>query len=1489
MKVTRIPAPLAGEHLAATSPAMQPETLPDWRQRLNFWAGRALTAEALEIEQEHRAARLAWQGRIPTAGVVSGFEVGLEAPALPQEELATAGYFVHVLPGYGLTVFGEDATVPRPLRIALGDIPIHSVRFRPGGEGPLEAPLPGSIATSSRELTIGGVHLDLDEFEPGRVPWAAVLIARPSELRAFHKIDPNDPCELDLSRDAFADERRVDATTLRWFELPATWETDPLLGNRDDPRWRNRLANFVFAAERDGAERHYLRYLQSRPAGDRWDTVLAESSLFPWEFFGVPLALLSSETDPAGNRRFFLDRASVVRSGGVARARSRPTALLASEESGAALFPHSAGTPGLWRARVDQFAEQLGGLRELPPSEQAARFQFVPPVGLLPENALDFLTTAEAMQIPTAPDQPPDRAATSHFFPAHFDVEAVPIPTEDLNAALAASAPLAPFDFADTGRDAVRVLVPLPQRLFDPRLLVVELEDPFFATELGRLLAVRQDWRQRHDFIQTIHEGLLARSTGPRPDPLEARQLELEAVESAADRAFGAIYVSPSGTLGPWEIGADFTRVEITPATVLFVRLRLDLENPPPQIEVRWRSGNDESRHVWTTPSDAPRERLDGEGIPRALSLWRLYAVSADELGLTANVVSGFTLHLEQGSAGLIDAGILAPQEQGAPGRVVLWSADEPAPSVEFQGGDWRRINNSAHLAAPFEDDFQPEFADGRSLADHLQEAEDALNPAGATPRPQPLSVAAHGLRRVLAELESEAGEADDLVDASFTRAQTNLYRIRKLVLGQSAAQKLLINPAIAVIAEQETAAASADQLGAFLSAAKTRPVRLADVTAITNPPTIARTAAPASGTRATVSRASAAALSTNLGVERTNPLINIPLTTAISTAGVSTIRGVETQPKAFDAGVLFKDSISVKDLGLTPKIRDILGQLPESGPTLPPRGISIGERFSEPAATSNLSYARAALSDLLGQLQRLRLPLVDQTVRSLTGADVSLLELQGRAMPVANSATLRTEAIAKLLTTTAITKDTDEAEVTLAAIDFVEIKSAILRTIERVVQQRRALLQRGNETLAVIETAAAAANARLGATSSPLTEARHDVSVARALRQEEQARVAAINTRRDALIREEVTFLAYVRPRAVDPVRRNAPGWKLENADALAPVPACLQRHDQPPDALRAYVQLFRHAPARWFPGIAPRLRELDTHDSLAELLAATQRSALLFSAEKRLPFTANISAAATRNALVSAFSIVEATRARASTMQLVRPDLRTWNDFHREAEQHSSLGDIIDGRHGHPALARAAADLLAQIEDVATCLHAEFATAPPALRLAWVERYSQFDQPTPLNNLTLLPRYGSLDRASRRRFQTFADWLFSRVNTGERDAFNLINDLIRICLLLASHAPVKALIAGHLPRPVPVRPGTLIPIRPFDPRLVRVGMEVQVWKAEKIVARARVEDLAGDGEVSARIERVETTTATTTLDQTMRVQFVPAAFGFARKIAQA
>ncbi len=1435
MKVAPITAPLPGEHLATTEPTMAPETAIDSRQRLNFWAGRALTADALELEQEHRAAKLARSGRLGTAGVVTGLDVALEPPAEAQETLGLAGHFLHLLPGYGITVSGEDVVIPRALRV------------------PLEA--------------ISLIANDKDEA--AEIPWAAVLLARPAELGIFENIDATDPCELDPSHDAFADERRLDAMVLRLFQLPLAWQDDPLLGDTGDARWRNRLAQLIFRAES-----------------------------LPWEAKGLPLALLATETLPGETPSFFLDRASVVRLGGRSRAPFRPFGI---------------GTPALWRARVDQFAEQLSRFSDLPATEQAAHFQFLPPVGLLPRNALEFLTTAEANLLSSTA---PDRAAVSHFFPESIAVEAVPMPLEDLDAELAASAPLAPFDFA-AGDDVVRMLVPVPQQVFDPRLLVVEQEDPFFAREVARLVSVRQDWRQRRDFQQLWVDGLTGFISGPRPPAaplaLEQGQFEPEPVEDDASLP-AAAYLSPNDTPGPWEISAPLVGEALTPATLLFVALRLDADQPPSRVEMRWQRKGEEFTHVWTEPSVPFAEQTDAAGNALAIPLTRFYAVTAGELGATGDAFTSFTLHLEDGRVALTEVGALLPERSswwmppvlvGAPtisrARVVFLAAQ----NVTFVGGDWKKIAGD-QLEAPFEERSEPDLG-GDLFEPRVIEVESALNPEVATPRPDPISVETDGLEKALATLAAEANEADDFIDTNFLRAQTNLYRIRKLILGETAAQKLLISPAISVIAEQQTAAASAATLNNYLAAAKLVKVQTSTVTEAIG--IIPRAAAPPATTggfrvaESTINQGNPFAAevmlktpspvvvsmgkTVNLGgaaetvgkFERvtTTSFPKVILDDSIGTASVDSSFGNIAGGKEF---VIRKETF-----GISP-IKIVFGQLPESGPLLPPRGLSIGQRFEEPPATTNLAFARSALVALVDQLPRLRLPLINQTVRSIRGTDVSLLELQGRSLPADTSASKRTAAVNALLDAAGvITNDaqTDEAEITLGALDLIEIKSAILRTIEAVVQQRRVTIDRGRLTIAAIAASAATTQARLSVLAAELAEARHDVNVARALRQEEDARIDAINDRRDAVLRDAVKFLAYVRPRAVDPVRRVVAGWKLESGDALAAVPACLRLHGDPPDGLHAYVQLFRQAPVRWFPAIAPRLRELDTPNKLFELLASTKQAATVFSAQQRVAFAQQVTHVETQNTLLSAFSIVEPSRLRAANLQFQVASTVSWTDLHQQAQDHSSLGDIIDGRHGNPALARSAAALLEQIEDVATCLHAEFAAVSAATRLLWVERYSQFDRASPLRDLTILPGYGSLDRAARRRFQAFVDWLFQRVESSATDAFGLVNDLIRICLLLASHAPVKTLIGGHLPRPLPVRPGVLIPVRPFDPKLVKVGMEVHIWKANTLVAHALVEDLS-QNEISARVDQVPTALAT--LDETMRVQFVPRALGIARAL---
>jgi hypothetical protein len=1432
MNVNPIATPLPGEHLAATFPTMRPETEAGYRQRLNFWAGRALTDDALELEQENRAAHLTWQGRLVTPGIVSGLEVALEEPSHPKA-FTLVQRFVHVLPGHGISATGEDVVVPRPLRVSLDHIPVQHVRAtRVSGE------------TDALDLRI-------HTFDERYVPWAAVLVLCPGELRAFGKVDPEDPCELDPSRDPFADERRLDAAHFRLITLPPALRRHPELippaapgepKPMDDPRWRNRLAHVVFATEAAGAARQYLRYFKSHAAGLEWDAVLKEHSRFTWELLGVPLALLGTEFIPGAsapnNRRFFLDRASVVRRGGRARARSRPTIRLATGTRNATLHPPGAGTPELWRAQVDQFAEHLSSFGRLTPADQVKHFQFIPPAGLLPRAALSFLDTEQAKALPTDPGQAPDRAAVSTFFPPIFAVEAVPIPAEDLDFALAASAPLAPFDLATTTEDLVRILVPLAQRVFDRNVLVVELEDPFFAAEVARLIAVRQDWRQRRDFVQLTRDGLqqlirgsesftpLPLSLPGQPQPVERGQFEPEPIELTAIGTAEA-YASPVNLLGVTEIRADFDVPHaVTPETVLFAGLRLDIEAPPALIEIIVRRGNNAFSHRWVTTPPPAEQQFDANGQALPVPLWRSFTVRADEMGLTSGNLDGFTLLIEGGRAAISAVGRIPA---GSTGVESWWNAED-GPAPEFTGGDWTHVPMIV-VMAPFEEFFNPTFPD-KSLEERLDEL-----PAFPASAGQPSkTVQQVGLEKLIEALSGQVDRANDYVDLAFLKTQANVHRIRQVLLGDEVADDLLISPVLSSVVKKKSARVAEEDLVAALKAAKAADARDANAPIAANASNVARFERLAAFQPQAVEAKAKAFIS-----KGTSAFVKV------ASASVDVIRSAEPAiGKGFDL-----------------------------------RTLTIAKRFDTGPVLLAYDYADVGLREVIAQIAKLDLGFdQDETVpdvttgaakRSVTFREIAngTVKLQDLEFVELVSDEERGDGL-----------QADTGRLLAKGVRRADATALILRRLEYYIARRRALIERAREVLNELHRGVAEANARLAVISMPLTEARHDVSVARALRLEEQQRVDAVNERRDALIRDEVKFLAYVRPRAVNPARHQAPGWKLDAANALAPVPACLRRHDQPPDPLRSYVLLFRHAPARWFTDIAPRIRELDTREKLIELLASTKRAALEFSSEKRLLFAQHVTHVATQNALLAGFSIVEAARTLAAGVQLTKPDLHSWEQFRRQAEQHSSLGDIIDGKHGHAALARAAANLLEQVEDVATCLHAEFAAVPPAIRLTWVERYSQFDRPAPLNDLTLLPRYGSLERSARRRFQAFVDWLFQRVSKTERDAFNLINDLVRICLLLASHAPVKNLIAGHLPRPVPVRPGVLIPIRPFDPRLVKVGMEVHVWQADKIVARARVEDLH-DGEVSARIERIQGTTQT--LDQTMRVQFLAPAFALA------
>jgi hypothetical protein len=289
--------------------------------------------------------------------------------------------------------------------------------------------------------------------------------------------DPMDPCELDPQDDAFADWQLADGTRVVLYAFPWEDRVDPV----PEATWRNRLAYQVFAAE----------------------AALAPGERLPWEEIGVPIGLIGFGADGAP---LWVDGFAVVRDGGRPH---RRTPLLSW-----------AGDPFLWQARLKQFAEQVAEVdwTTADPLEAFRAFAWLPPAGLLPRAAVQLRPPPDAAA--DVADPGPSTAA----FPEDYRVEAVPVPLEQLDAAIEASAALEPF--SATVPDRVRLLVPVPQAFYEPHLLQDEEVDPQFAQEIDELTTRRTDLLlQREDVerkAEALGRALVGRVPGfvlPQHDP----------------------------------------------------------------------------------------------------------------------------------------------------------------------------------------------------------------------------------------------------------------------------------------------------------------------------------------------------------------------------------------------------------------------------------------------------------------------------------------------------------------------------------------------------------------------------------------------------------------------------------------------------------------------------------------------------------------------------------------------------------------------------------------------------------------------------------------------------------------------------------------------------------------------------------------------------------------------------------------------------------
>ena len=189
------------------------------------------------------------------------------------------------------------------------------------------------------------------------------------------------------------------------------------------------------------------------------------------------------------------------------------------------------------------------------------------------------------------------------------------------------------------------------------------------------------------------------------------------------------------------------------------------------------------------------------------------------------------------------------------------------------------------------------------------------------------------------------------------------------------------------------------------------------------------------------------------------------------------------------------------------------------------------------------------------------------------------------------------------------------------------------------------------------------------------------------------------------------------------------------------------------------------------------------------------------------------------------------------------------SWQDARQAASKAVTLGDLLEGSHTRSDLRGFASRELDQIGNVATCLYSAFSQVKPALRMAWALELSQYDLAIDLRNLGRLARWGEVDYLERHAMQEMVEWLYGRIVSSNVQALGMMNDLVRICLLEASHAPVSGIISGYLPSDLQIHPGLLVALKAYELNSVRIGMQVHFFSGEEVVAEARVEDLNSEG----------------------------------------
>lgn len=1448
------------EHVIGVDPPLRPELPGVWRRRINPFAGRALSDRALTAEQESRNGLQRLRGQGVTSGVISGLDVMLEPGAKGSMPDAV---MIQILPGMGLTQSGEDVTISTPRRIALADLPVFApvhlldavaAQSAAGGmepdnpavDGGLRLPHPRRVGPRFKTILAAPAA---DDF-----PRVAMLIAEPVTATILGR--PRDNCPPDPRDDAYDDLQLIDGVRLILYFCPSEMRSagpapDYGLPGPGSDR-RNRIAYSIFARER----------------------MMDIGDIHPWEALGTPLALFAFQADWTLD---FVDRSAVARLGGQPNPRTQ-------------LVPAS-GSSILWHARVAQFSEQLAEMTDVSHAALSAAFRHLPPVGFLPADVVDISTRRQDV------------------FPPGFAVSMAPVAVEHLDVAIGEAASLMPINLDVP--DAVELLVPVPERVYEPGLLEIATVDPAFGRVMQRLIADRTNWLIRRDMLRQRRSLLVESATGQRSTHPASDTLSNEALPYPADRGPVSVtrvrrFDTRDGSVFQHCFSGAKSSIGIVQGDRLFLWVRVELGQSLTGISLRFivddRNQFDEGR-FWGVAAGLPIALNDANiALRQQASLpepenWTRLELDADaHWGKDGSTLVGKTLRGVEFAqrGGLLEWGPLGKIDQS--GNETLWIGDDAPQGASLSSSvdesSWP-FAPTGLTETPVEPDFGTVEAGGVRTAIALNMFRQRWQQSFL--QDDFIDLEENGIDGFVNAVDARMRATNDVIDLGFVRARADIYRVRQFMLGGDAASRLVTSPALADIAiREEGARAKSADITNFLKTAYVTdfdrdPENPLETSAFKQDDSQSAAAGNGSGGGSGSGNAGG---SGNVGGNGSSKLFlngfalsRFATTTSGETRparGLVNVRQPEppgrgtTVPSGPGRFVSQSDSFSVAGrvaalrFDRAVSVRDVQAQ--QALPGAVERTVSVAERLKGAPAVEAYNYAMAGKFEVMNAIARL-LTKSGRRAQGIALADLPApgFKLKAGLPPPAASRQLNTigDVINDRDTRTTdkreyididertINAKNHEADYFTSAVGAIDNSIALMRLVEGRVDLYRKLLDDARNVRDALLADVGRLDARMRTINVEIEEARHDVNVAEALLAEETARVAELNAKRKAIIDAHVTALLFRRPRAAEPTHI-IPVTQASGGYAESPIAICLREHDSVPEELRDYVGLFRDAPVRWFPAIHAQLALIDRLDAArAALIGVRARAANPVAIAREPDEHAPRHLAAVHYAHQAQRSIIDERRNRALGLDFTQSAGAELAQVHLALGEHASLSDIMAGDHSRPALSRHVANALDSMAQVAGCLHASLGETPPKARLDWAESLSEFDQSAPLSRLSGLSGWNALPLELRRTQQGFVDWLFAQIDRKNLQAVGAVNELVRICILLAAHAPVERLIPAQLVAPTPARVGGRLELA-ANVRLARIGMMVLLrGRDNRLIAHAVVDDLA-DGLVRARIVRV-------------------------------